>query len=79
MAAYFADSDDVEGVSKDISNKLCEGLTSTGGLEDLDREIERFKKFGQAGLTEIALRLHNDPMDALHIIGQRVVPVLREI
>ena len=79
VAAYFADSDDVEGVSKDISNKLCEGLTSTGGLEDLDREIERFKKFGQAGLTEIALRLHNDPMDALHIIGQRVVPVLREI
>jgi len=58
--AYFAHSDDVKGVSKDISNKLASGLTSTGGLEDLDAEIERFKKFGRAGLTEVALRLHVD-------------------
>lgn len=77
--AYFSHSDDVKGVSKEISNKLAAGLTSTGGLEDLDREIERFKKFGRAGLTEIALRLHADPMEALKIIGERVVPVLREI
>ncbi len=77
--AYFQHSDDVKGVSKEISNKLASGLTSTGGLEDLDAEIERFKKFGRAGLTEISLRLHADPMDALKIIGERVVPALRDI
>ena len=77
--AYFTHSDEVKGVPQEISDKLCTGLTSTGGLEDLDREIERFKKFGHAGLTEVALRLHADPMDALKIIGERVVPVLREI
>ena len=77
--AYFAGSDDVAGVSKDISNKMAVGLTATGGLEDLDRELERFKTFGRAGLTEIALRLHADPMDALKIIGERVVPELREV
>jgi 5,10-methylenetetrahydromethanopterin reductase len=77
--AYFGHSDDVKGVPKEISDKLAAGLTSTGGLEDLDREIERFRTFGRAGLTEIALRLHADPMDALKIIGERVVPALRGI
>ena len=43
---YFSHSDDVKGVPKEISNKLAEGLTSTGGLDALDREIDRFKKFG---------------------------------
>ena len=77
--AYFTHSDDVKGVPKEISNKLAQGLTSTGGLEDLDREIERFKKFGRAGLTEIALRLHANPMDGLKIIGERVIPALRDL
>jgi hypothetical protein len=53
------------------------GMTSTGGMEDLDREIERFQLFQKAGLTEISLRLHEDPMDALRIIGERVIPALR--
>jgi alkanesulfonate monooxygenase SsuD/methylene tetrahydromethanopterin reductase-like flavin-dependent oxidoreductase (luciferase family) len=76
--SYFAKSDNVPGVPDEISNKLCEGLTSTGGLDALDREIERFKLFGKAGLTEIALRLHGDPMDGLKIIGEHVVPALRD-
>jgi hypothetical protein len=29
-------------------------------------------------LTEIALRLHGDPMDGLKIIGEQVVPALRD-
>ncbi|RMF99107.1 MAG: LLM class flavin-dependent oxidoreductase, partial [Gammaproteobacteria bacterium] len=52
--AYFNHSDEVRGVPVDISNKLASGLTSTGGLEDLDREMERFRLFARAGLTEIA-------------------------
>lgn len=74
---YFDPSKPVTSIPEEISNRLCEGLTSTGGLEDLDREIERFRMFGNAGLTEIALRLHADPMDALKIIGERVVPALK--
>ncbi|MCC5794117.1 MAG: LLM class flavin-dependent oxidoreductase [Chromatiales bacterium] len=77
VAAYFNRSGHVDEVPEDVSNRLCEGLTSTGGLEDLDREIERFRLFGKAGLTEIALRLHDDPMDGLRIIGEQVVPALR--
>lgn len=77
VAAWFDRSGRPKGIPESISNRLCEGLTSTGGLEDLDREIERFRLFARAGLTEIALRLHDDPMDALKIIGERVVPALR--
>ena len=77
--AYFTRSDNVPGVPVDISNRLCEGLTSTGGLDVLDREIERFKAFGKAGLTEVALRLHDDPMDGLKIIGEKVIPALRDV
>ncbi len=75
--AYFTNSDDVPGVPMELRNKLAECLTSTGGLEDLDREIERFRAFEQAGLTEIAFRLHDDPMDGLKIIGERVIDQLR--
>ncbi len=74
--AWFDRSGIIKGVPESITNKLCEGLTSTAGLDDLDREIERFRAFGEAGQTEIALRLHDDPMDALRIIGERVVPAL---
>ena len=62
----------------EISAKLAEGLTSTGGLDAIDREIERYKLFAKGGLTEIALRLHGQPMDALKIIGEQVIPKLRD-
>ena len=77
VAAWFDRSGNVKGVPDRITNALCEGFTSTGGFEDLDREIERFRKFGEAGQTTISLRLHDDPMEALEIIGKHVVPALR--
>lgn len=77
VAAWFDRSGNIKGVPDSITNALCEGFTSTGGLEDLDREIDRFKKFGAAGQTTISLRLHDDPMEALDIIGKHVVPALR--
>ena len=77
VAAWFDRSGNIQGVPEHIPNRLCDYFTSTGGLEDLDREIERFQLFGKAGLTEIALRLHDNPREALDIIGQQVLPKLR--
>ena len=53
---------------------MCEVLTSTGGLDDIDKEIERFKRFEKAGQTQLSLRLHDDPMEALTIIGEHILP-----
>jgi 5,10-methylenetetrahydromethanopterin reductase len=75
--AYFDRSGIVKGVPDELNDRLMHGMTSTGGLEDLDREIERFRMFQDNGLTEIALRLHEDPMEALRVIGERVVPALK--
>jgi len=75
--AYFDPSKKVQNIPDAISRKLAEGLTSTGGLDALDREIDRYRKFADAGLTEVALRLHGQPMDALKIIGEKVVPALK--
>ncbi|MCK6369992.1 MAG: LLM class flavin-dependent oxidoreductase, partial [Gammaproteobacteria bacterium] len=75
--AWFDRSGNIKGVPDRITNALCEGFTSTGGLEDLDREIERFRRFGALGQTTISLRLHDEPMQALDIIGKHVVPALR--
>ena len=54
---------------------------STGTFQHIWRkigaQIERYQGFRDAGLTELALRLHDDPLDALEIIGERVIPALR--
>jgi 5,10-methylenetetrahydromethanopterin reductase len=77
VAAWLDRSGDIKGVPPGIPNRLCEYFTSTGGLEDLDREVERFRMFARAGLTEVALRLHDQPDEALDIIGREVLPKLR--
>jgi len=76
VKAWFDDSDDVPAVPIEVRNALCEGMTSTGGAEDLDREIERFRVFKAAGLKEIAFRLHQDPMEALDMITEHVLPAI---
>ena len=66
----------IEDIPEDIVDRLIDGLSSAGDLSNLDAEIKRFKDFKAAGLTELALRLHDDPMDALEIIGQHVLPAI---
>jgi len=77
FAAYRDRSGDIHGVPERIVNELIEGITSTGDLTELDRHIERLREFCDAGLDELALRLHDDPADAIRVIGDRVVPALR--
>jgi hypothetical protein len=43
----------------------------------MDREIERYRGFKASGLTELSLRLFDDPMDGLKLIGEHVLPALR--
>ena len=43
-------------------------------LSDLESEIKRFKEFETMGQTHLSLRLHDNPKDALDIIGKEVMP-----
>ena len=67
----------IEGVPETILNTLIDKLSSTGDINDLDREIERMKEFKAVGLTEIALRVHDDPVEGIKLIGEHIVPAVQ--
>ena len=77
IRAYNKKSDVIEGVPPEIVTRLVRGCTSACGLDELDAEIERLRAFERAGLTEIALRIYDNPEDTIRILGERVVPALR--
>lgn len=77
LTAFRTKSGDIKGVAPEICAKLVEGLSLAGDLSDLDRHVERMKTFAAAGMTENALRLHDEPAEGLHIIGREFLPRLR--
>ena len=75
--ASWTRSGNIEGVPEDLVNRMIAGMSSAGDMQNLDSEIERFRQFKEQGLTELSLRLHDDPMEALELIGEHVLPALR--
>lgn len=74
--AFYNKVPDIDGVPDGIVEKIVERGTSASCIADIDREVERFREFERAGLTEIALRIYDDPGDAIRVIGERIVPAL---
>jgi 5,10-methylenetetrahydromethanopterin reductase len=72
--AFWTRSGKIENVPDETVNKLIRGMSSAGDLDDLDYEIERLRQFAESGLTELSIRLFDDPMDGLDIIGKHVLP-----
>ena len=66
--ANWTRTGDIEGVPDDLVSRLVAGLSSAGGLESMEQELDRFRAFRDAGLTEMSLRLHDEPMEALDMI-----------
>lgn len=77
LQPFWKRDGEIANIPEDISTRLLDGMTSWGGLDAIDREIERYRAFADGGLTELALRLFDDPMDSLQLIGKRVLPALR--
>jgi len=78
IRAYQRKTDVIEGVPEEIVQKLVERCTSASSLDEIDREIERMRQFREAGLTEIALRIYDDPEFAIRTIGERVLPAVQK-
>ncbi len=76
--AFWTRSGEIEGVPPDLVSRLIDGLASAGNLDDLEREIERYQGFKANGLTELCLRVHDEPMESLKIIAERVLPAVRD-
>ena len=48
--------------------------TWVGDFDDIDGEIERYRKYEQAGFTDLVLKIFDEPMAAVKTICERVVP-----
>ena len=77
LKAWIERHGDIVGVPAHVTAKLVESLSLAGDLSDIDRHIERLRKFREAGFTEIALRIHEDPAESIELIASRVLPALR--
>ena len=78
LKAWIERHGNIDGVPPHVTEKLVEELSLAGDLSDLDRHIERLQKFSDAGFTEIALRIHEDPADSIELIGKQVLPALKQ-
>jgi 5,10-methylenetetrahydromethanopterin reductase len=76
LKAFNAGSDVIEGIPPDIMERFVDAATSASSVADLDREIERLKRFRANGLTEIALRIYENPEWTIRLIGEKVLPAL---
>jgi alkanesulfonate monooxygenase SsuD/methylene tetrahydromethanopterin reductase-like flavin-dependent oxidoreductase (luciferase family) len=75
--AYRGRSHVIEGVPDRIVDLLLDNFTLTGTVADLERKLPELDVFEEAGVNEICFRLHDDPADAIRLIGEHVVPRYR--
>ncbi len=76
--AFRTRSGNIEGIPEDLVNRLIAGMASAGGIDNIEQEVERYKNMAAAGLTELDLRLFDKPMEGLQLIGEHVLPAVRD-
>ena len=74
----YRKTSDIEGVPDEIITKIVDRGVAASAVADIDREIERLRELREAGLTGIALCLYDDPAESIRIIGEHVVPALKD-
>jgi len=67
----------IEGVPDRILDSLVDHLTLAGHVNTIDAKIAHLQEFKAAGLTEVALRLYDEPAASIRLIGECVVPALQ--
>ncbi len=61
---------------KDITKSLIDHLTFTGSRQHLDAFIEKLHEFEKNGLNEMALAVEGDPVFAIKLLGEKVLPLV---
>lgn len=74
--AYRDRSGVIKGVPEHIVDALLANFTFTGTPGDIEQHLPELRAFMAAGVTELNFRLHDDPADAIRLIGERVIPAL---
>lgn len=74
----YRKSPEIAGVPEDLISKIVERGVAAAGLADIGREIERLREMRRAGATGVALCLYDDPAESIRMIGEHVVPALKD-
>ena len=74
MMASVTKTGDIKDVPPELVQRLIDNVSSSGDYSDIEREIERFKAMERAGLTDLALRVFDNPWDSLEVIKDRLIP-----
>ncbi len=74
--AFFNQDPHIKGIPQDILDRLVDRCSSTSSIDNLDHEIDRIRRFEAAGLTDIALRIYQNPEKSIRLIGESVMPAL---
>ncbi len=75
-SAFRAGSSVVEGISDDVLDAMADNLAFVGSNANIDKQIDKLRRFEAIGLEAIALRLYADPAVSISTIGEQVVPAL---
>jgi len=76
LSAFLQRNDRIEGVPESIVDTLVQNLTFAGDRDEIENAIAHLQSFERAGLDEVALKVHENPAEAIRMIGERVVPAL---
>jgi len=74
LMADIDGSGNIKGVPPELVQRIIDEVCSAGDFDDIDKEIERYREFERAGLTDLAIRVFDEPWDALQTIKERVIP-----
>ena len=75
-AAFHRQTHVIPGVPEAIIQKLVDHLTLIGTTNNLSPIIDELHAFQNAGLSHIALGLHDNPRQAIELIGKKILPAL---
>ena len=74
--AAYTGTGNIEGVPKALADQVIDSVCSTGDYSDIDRELERYHAYANAGFTDLVLKIFDEPMAAVKTICERIVPAL---
>ena len=75
----YRKTSDIEGPPRELVDKIVDRGVTACAASEIEGQIERFKEMRAAGATGVALCLYNDPADAIRVIGEHLVPALKDI
>jgi 5,10-methylenetetrahydromethanopterin reductase len=76
IRAYKNNDPQIDDLPAPLVSKLVDELTFCGDHGSVDALVERLRVFADAGVTEMGLRLYDDPADSIRLIADAIGPEL---